>query len=316
MKRSAGKTLLIVLGLLITASAAQAAESKLAYPVALFRFEERGTTPRDLGQKVMDLLFANLVANPDIFLVDRADLDKALAELALNASGAVKPDEAAKVGNLTGAKLLVTGSVVQVDLSLYLVAKIIGTETSRVAGASVQGKVTDDLGGLVEKLAAAVSETILKRGEGLVPKPVSQQDRLAALKAKLKDSKKPIVWIRVAETHFGQPVIDPAVQTELSKYCLDTGFEVLDPEETAKSKADVVITGEGFSEVASRVGNLFAVKARIEIKAIDWKTNKVLFVDRETSVALDLAERVAGKAALQDAADKLADRLLPKLVHN
>src|ERR1700676_2770343 len=103
MNRSVSKALPVVLGLLVVATAAHAAESKakIAYPVALFRFEERGTTPRDMGNKVADLLFAKLVANPDIFLVDRADLDKAIAELALNASGAVKQDEATRIGHLT-----------------------------------------------------------------------------------------------------------------------------------------------------------------------------------------------------------------------
>ncbi len=58
----------------------------------------------------------------------------------MNLSGLANPDEATKVGHLTGAKLLVTGSVIEVDKSLYLVAKIIGTETTRVVGASVKGQ--------------------------------------------------------------------------------------------------------------------------------------------------------------------------------
>ena len=73
-------------------------------------------------------------------------------EQELNLSGAIKPGEATRVGQLTGAKLLITGSVVQVDKSIYLVAKVIGTETSRVAGASVRGKANDDLGPLADVL--------------------------------------------------------------------------------------------------------------------------------------------------------------------
>ena len=62
------------------------------------------------------------------------------------------------------------------------------------------------------------------------------------------------------------------------------------------------VTGEAFSEFAGRHGDLVSVKARVEVKAVDRKTGKVLAVDRQTAVAVDLAEQVAGKTALQEAA--------------
>ena len=95
-------------------------ETKPVLPVALLGFEERGAGAKELGGKVGDLLFAKLAAKPEFFLVDRADLKKVLDEQSLSLSGAVKSDEAVKVGHLTGAKLLVTGSVVQVDKKVYL----------------------------------------------------------------------------------------------------------------------------------------------------------------------------------------------------
>lgn len=49
-----------------------------------------------------DLPFAELVAKPEFDLVDRADLKKVLDEQTLDLSGAVKADEAGKVGQLTG----------------------------------------------------------------------------------------------------------------------------------------------------------------------------------------------------------------------
>ncbi|QDU23669.1 Serine/threonine-protein kinase StkP [Urbifossiella limnaea] len=117
-----------------------AADRKPAvYPVALLGFEERGAGARDLGPKVSDLLFARLAAKPGVVLVDRGDPKKVLDEQAIGLSGAVKRDEAAGVGRLTGAKLLVTGSVVHADRRLTLVAKVIGTETGRVAGAAAVG---------------------------------------------------------------------------------------------------------------------------------------------------------------------------------
>ena len=74
-----------------------------------------------------------------------------------------------------------------------------------------------------------------------------------------------------------------------------------------------MLTGEGFSQFASRHGNLISVKARLEVKALDRASGKVLAVDRQTAVAVDLAEHIAGKTALQEAAASIAERMLPKL---
>ncbi len=96
---------------------------------------------RDLGPQIATLVNANLSAEPNLITVERAELDKALGEQELGLSGTVTPDSAAKVGHLTGAKVLVTGRVFKTDTELFIVAKIIGTETSRVYGELVKGGV-------------------------------------------------------------------------------------------------------------------------------------------------------------------------------
>jgi TolB-like protein len=283
------------------------------HPVALLGFEERGAGAKDLGPKVGDLLFAKLAAKPALYLVDRADLKKVLDEQLLGRAGAVKADEAAQVGQLTGAKLLVTGSVVQADKKLYLVAKLIGTETGRVAGASVEGAQSDDLGTLVGKLADAVADAVEAGGDRLVPRPAPAADRAAELSRRLGKAARPALMVQVGERHVGAPAVDPAAQTELGRIAKEAGFELVDPEEGAKGKADVLVTGEGFSEVAGRVGGLVSVRARVEVKAVDRRTGRVLAVDRQTAVVVDASEQVAGKQALQDAAAALAERVLPKV---
>jgi TolB-like protein len=283
------------------------------YPVAVFPFQERGREVSELGNKATDLLFANLAAEPELYLVERADLKKILDEQELNVSGLVDPATATKVGQLTGAKILVTGSVLQVDTSLYVIAKVIGTETSRVLGASVKGGVRDDLGGLVEELGKKVNELVATRSGELVAKPVTREDQLADLKKKLGGGKRPTVVIDVNERHIGQAAIDPAAQTELALFCSEAGFQVLERQE-GKQKADVLITGEGFSEFAARHGNLVSVKARLEVKAVDRATGRLVAIDRHVSIGVDLSEQLAGKNALQDAAAELAGRILPKLV--
>ena len=286
------------------------------YPTAILTFQERGADVKDMGAQVTDLLFANLVANPEMYLVDREELDKVMKEMELNVSGMVNSSQAVQVGQMTGAKILLTGSVLQVGAKLYVVAKIIGTETTRVVGSNVKGDVNDELDTLVEQLAEQVSQTIADRAGELVAKPKTREDRIAALKKAIAGSKTPIVRIQVEERHVGQATIDPAAETELTLFATEAGFEVVDAKASPARKAQVQLTGEAFSEFSTRHGNLIFVKARVEVKAVESATGKVLATDRQTAVAVDLAEQIAGKTALQQAAVEIAERLLPKLLES
>jgi len=303
---------LVLLAFSLPALAAEE-EAPAVYPVALLPFQERGPEVKGLGGKVTDLLFADLVANPDLFLVEREDLQKVLDELKLSLTGLIKPDQATAVGQLTGAKILVTGSVIQVDKSIYVVAKIIGTETSRVLGASVKGDVAGDLSPLVGELAGEVAKTIKTRAKQLVAKQVTREDRIAALKKRVSDRRLPAVLVTLKESHVGRASVDPAAATELTLLLAETGFTVIDPEKGKAAEADVILQGEGLSEFAGRMGELVSVKARLEVKAVDADSGKVLAADRQTAVVVDLTEQLAGKAALQEAAAQIADRLLPKI---
>jgi TolB-like protein len=284
------------------------------WPVAVLPFRERDRNVKELGDQVTDLLCATLSAEPSVQLLERADLDKSLSESELSLSGAVAPDQALQVGRLSGAKILVTGSVMQIGQNLHLVAKIIGTETSRVLGETVKGDAGAELDALVTELAGKVVKTITDRADDLVARPEPRDDRVAKLKAELGQGRRPTVYVRVTERHVGQATIDPAAQTELVLLCRESGFEVLDGDGSTRAKAQIAIEGEGFSEFALRRGNLVSVKARVELKATDTKTGQVVAADRQTAIVVDLSEQIAGKAALQQAAAEIASRLLPRLV--
>ncbi|HUA38308.1 MAG TPA: CsgG/HfaB family protein [Candidatus Sulfopaludibacter sp.] len=279
--------------------------------VAVFNFESKDEAVHGLGPKVADLISANLSAEPDIITVERAELEKALGEQELGQSGMVSPDTVAKVGSLTGAKVLVTGRVFEADNQLFIVAKIIGTETSRVYGDLVSGPTEGSLANLSAQMAKKIAAVVAKEGDTLVAKVESRADRIARIKKDLGGKKLPAVSVKIAEQHFGQFVIDPAAQTELSQILQQCGFTVVD--DLSTNKADVAITGEAFSEFGMQKGNLKSCRARIEIKVRDIASGKILDVDRQTSVGVDLAEHVAAKTALENAADMLAERVIPQL---
>ena len=62
--------------------------------------------------------------------------------------------------------------MVQVGANLHLIAKVIGTETSRTLGATAKGKPGDELDVLVQGLADDVAAMILGGADRLVPEEV------------------------------------------------------------------------------------------------------------------------------------------------
>ena len=151
-----------------------------------------------------------------------------------------------------------------------------------------------------------------QKGDTLVAKVETPEERVAKIREKLYGKKLPSVSVKIPEQHFGQHVIDPAAQTELLLILQQCGFTLVDDAST--NRPDIEITGEAFSEFGMRKGNLQSCRARIEIKARDRKSGDIIAVDRQTSVAVDIAEQTAAKTALQNGAAELGERLLPKLV--
>lgn len=280
---------------------------------AVLNFQAAGEKLSGKGADVAVLLGAQLSAASNVMLIERQDLQKALGEQELSLSGTVNPDTAAKVGSLTGAKVLITGRIFEAGGKSYIVVKIIGTETSRVFGEVVSFQDPAGLDKAVTELSGKVVEVLDKQGTNLVAPVEAPGAWLDRLKQKTRGKTLPSVIVTVNEQHLSHPVIDPAVQTEMQATLQQLGFEVIDPKATNKT-ADVTISGEAFSELAGRRGNLVSCRARVEIKAVHPSDGKLLIVDRQTDVAVDLAENVAGKSALENASRKLLDRLVPKIV--
>ena len=118
-----------------------------------------------------------------------------------------------------------------------------------------------------------------------------------------------LATVRVQELKEAEDI--SAAETRLILILQEAGFILAD--EKSDRRADIEITGEAFSALGVRRGNLISCKARVELKAQSRADGKILAVDRETSVAVDIAEQSAAKTALQNAAAELASRLAPKL---
>ncbi len=307
------KQLLPFLALLALALPLRAEEAPAPLTAAVLDFQSTGDELAAKGAEVAVLLNAQLSASPDLLLVERQELEKLLGEQEIGLSGTVDAATAAKVGAITGAKVLVTGRVFGSGGKYYLVAKIIGTETSRVFGEVATFSDLAAMDKAVEQLAPKIAEVIGKRADVLVAKREDPDAQIERLKMIVAGARLPnSVSVLIEEQHLNRAVIDPTAQTEIATMLQRLGFTLFDPTGVA-SMPEVRIGGEAFSEFAMRRGNLVSCRARIEIKVTN-SDGKVLLVDRETGVAVDLAENIAAKKALENAARKLMDRIVPKLV--
>ncbi len=274
---------------------------------------EKPNLTKDTGKDLAILLNAKLSETPNLILVERQEIDKALSEIELSFSGLVTPDSAARVGNLIGAKVLVTGRIFESGKKIFIVSKVIGTETGRVYAETVTIPNMEELESGMQQMAQKVDAIIGGRYETLIAQVEDENIKIDRWKKLVEGKKLPIVAVSVTEKHIQHPIIDPAVETEMRHVLQKIGFTVVDQNQST-AKPEILISGEAFSERGGQKGNLISCRSRVEIKLIKSSEGKLLLVDRQTDVAVDIAENIAAKQALQNAAVKLLDRIIPKLI--
>ena len=324
----------IVLALACASSGVSAAQEEgVELTVAVFNFETKGQNVADLGEKVGDLLTAFLSAEEGLQLVDRTQIKKILQEMELGASGIVAEDQAARIGGMLGAQVLITGRAFTVNEKLFLTAKAISVETSRVNAQVVKGDLDGELDVIVQELSTKTAQWLRDNSQKMIASIQTPLDVVAALRKALAKKELPTLAVTVIERHAGTAVADPAAETEVIYLLRKAGVPVLDAKQARLSdwareylkdaqiqppssadKCDVIIVGEGLSEFAGRQENLISVKARVEMRAIDRRTSRVLAISRKTATQVDLAELVAAKTALQKAAGEAAAEMMPQAV--
>lgn len=305
--------------------------------VAVLDFTINGGAPPEMGQQISEILLAVLSGANVFDMVDRTSLQQALQEQELNLTGLVETSQAIDIGKIVGAEILITGKAFALGSNLFITAKLIGTETSRVEGVLVKGEQGVDLAALLMNLTEKVKTKLIQVGPDLVARKEIANDPLPEMKAFLSNVELPNVAVMVREEHKHHarpiPVVDPAVETEIKLLLRQCGVSISDVPQNELAQwiknevdtdkvawpqslknAELVICGEAFSEYGTRIGNLVSCVARAEINVINRKTGQLIWADRQTSRSVDLSEEIAGKSALQKAGRMLAIRLLEQLV--
>jgi len=279
--------------------------------VAVLNFDSKESSG-DLAEDFGTLFEFSLGMQDGILLVARDQLDEALDELALGASGTVSPDYAGKIGQLTGAQVLVSGRLLSIGDGWVVVSKIMGTETMRLFSAKVSFSNEGEIGDAVEALGSDVAAQIRKHSQDLLATSDGEEDNLDQVIERAEGRILPKVRVVIPEEHIGRRVPDPAAQTEIIRILREVGFTVLDV--GSKEDADFSVTGEAFSEAGMRIRDLISCRARVEVKAVDASSGTIVFSDAKSATAVDTTEFISGKTALQKAGGKISPALARALI--
>jgi hypothetical protein len=277
----------------------------------------------------------------NLTVVDRSSLFEYIGELALTSQGVATPDSN-QIGQVLGADFFVTTRLYQAKKSDggQVAIRVTDIATTRTKGASfaVENVSELDLFVLAKQVGTEVSQLISQLAANNRSQAFSSDT--ADLPVLPADWPRPSVAIFINEQHIDQAVIDLASEVRLIKRLLGQGFPVIDLEfadavllesdstdgasaadpvlqkavRVAQSNGvDVLIYGEGVSQSGGRVGEFVSCRARVEVRAVDTKTSRIIFTSSATRGASDTAEVTAAKTALGYAADAIAAELITAL---
>ncbi|OGV68517.1 MAG: hypothetical protein A2283_19865 [Lentisphaerae bacterium RIFOXYA12_FULL_48_11] len=289
---------------------------------------------------VSQIMQAELSQSDNITLVDRDQMNKALNELKLGQQGMLTPESARQLGKIVGARYFCSGNLSKSGDKILAITKVIDIETTltKLAYANLASK--DDAVEAGKSLASQVTKIVSQFETERVE--CEKESAAEAAKKTAKeipaDWKRPTVMVIIPEMHIRHPqLIDPAGETEIVKRLLAEKFEVIDSEYVrvmkadavlgkklfgslktsskyaADKKADILLYGEAISEQGATLGDFKGCRGRVELKAIKVGGDEILLSDSAEGGATDLAETVAGKKAIQAAANRLADTFLYSL---
>lgn len=300
----------ITMAVLLLAALCLRADDK-AITVAVYNITVTSTAEnvRQIGPKLTSLVTAELSTDPRFVLVERAQLSKALKEQALGVSGVVDREAAAKVGHLTGAKILVAGHGFKPtgDKKFIVVMNVIGTESGRLFVERIDS-TADKVTQMADEITRRVANVITtQRTNLIIDAPQQQAIRIDDIIKMATGPRRPSVAINVRNA--GRHV--PAIEYELGMVFYRAGFPVVNDD--SEDKPEITITGDAAYSHSSAPQHMSTCQVVFAAEAKEAATGKVLLMDQIKVAATDAGKIPSQKAALANAADTLAMKLLPLL---
>ena len=281
--------------------------------VAVYDFADADAKEGHYAGKITTLVTADLTTETNIVMLERAELNKALHEQAFGASGMVSADAASKIGQITGAKVLVTGQVIMTDKShLVVVANIIGTETGRLFAAKVDGPV-EDLLKISTEVSHRIAQTVTAQATNLFVVSESRAERIDRIMNAIKGKNRPLVSLYFTWPK-GRSMPALIVNGEFGQLLQKAGFTVVDAK--SERKPDIELSGVADFSAGPRRGDLFSGRLMLTVKAQDRRTGTILMLDRQEYTASEGSAHAAQRSAEVGAVDEIAERVLPVLAQD
>jgi len=127
---------------------AERAKTAHVHRVAVMPFPDLHHAQNDIGAYIAEQLTTSL-AIQQVDVAERSLLDRVLAELKLQQTGAIDPATAQRIGKLAGADAIVIGTITEFPTTLNVTCRVIATATgSVITGASTRITIDSDVNAL------------------------------------------------------------------------------------------------------------------------------------------------------------------------
>jgi TolB-like protein len=138
-------------------SSVRAEYKKTKVAVIDFQLHGAGYETADMGKIVAEWLITALVRDGRFEVIERRLLEKILTEQQLGLSGILDESSASKLGQMLGAKVVISGSVMSLQGQIEVNARIIDVQTgSVIAAENVKSRSTEGLEDMVFQMAQAI----------------------------------------------------------------------------------------------------------------------------------------------------------------
>lgn len=142
--------------------------------IAVLDFEMIGDKMEtaSIGAIISEWFITGIVKSGRFDVVERAMLQKILAEQKLGASGVIDEQSAAALGKVLGVKAIISGSLLKLEDAIDINARVISVESgSIIAAENIRSSAKSDLHALVDELIARIllnfplTGYVVKKGE-------------------------------------------------------------------------------------------------------------------------------------------------------
>jgi len=124
-----------------------------------FQLQGEGYETADMGKIIAEWLITALVKKGRFEVIERRLLEKVLGEQKFVMTGVVDEKNATRIGNLLGATVLISGSVMKLQNMIEINARIIDVKSASIVAAE---SVKSDAAIKLEKLIGQMAEKIIK----------------------------------------------------------------------------------------------------------------------------------------------------------